>query len=275
MEKTHDRIENTEYRIQKPEAGMQKKRRRRGAVLPTVLFLFVLTFVVSCGGTSAVKEDEAFDAGKFMARAEKLMEDGEFDEARRILTEVKNRDKSRKYAPQAQLKIADSHVKEGDPEVGIEEYRRFLELYPDSQYASYAQYQIGMAYFTQIESPDRGSGAAQKALTEFLALKERYPRNPYREILELRIEKCRNIIADGEFIVGEFYYNKGSYQAALTRWEKLLKGFPGYKRADETLLLIGKAYKELKMEEKAKESFRRVIELYPSSRFASEAKKQL
>ncbi len=264
-------MEKAEGRSHKKEEKIQKKHRG----WPAVLLLLALFAVVSCGGKSAVKEDEAFDAEKFMAKAEKLMADGEFDEARRLLTEVKNRDASRKYAPQAQLKIADSHVKEGDPEVGIEEYRRFLEIYPESQYASYAQYQIGMAYYSQIESPDRGSGAAQKALTEFLLLKERYPRNPYREVLDLRIEKCRNVIADGEFIVGEFYFKKGSYQAALTRWERLLKAFPGYKRADETLLLIGKAYRELKMEEKAKESFQRLIELFPSSRFAPEAKKQL
>ncbi|MFA5354855.1 MAG: outer membrane protein assembly factor BamD [Thermodesulfovibrionales bacterium] len=240
-----------------------------------MLFLGISLLLGGCGGKTVVRDEGPFDAEKSMARAEQLLQDKEYDEARRLLIEIKNRDTSRKYSSQAQLKIADSHVQEGDPEVGIAEYKRFLEMYPEGQYASYAQYQIAMAYFTQIESPDRGSGAAEKALGEFLILKERYPRNPYREILDLRIEKCRNVIADGEFIVGEFYYRKGSYQAALNRWEKLLRSFPAYKKADETLLLIGQAYRNLKMEDKAREAFETLIRQFPSSPFVAEAKKQL
>ncbi|NTU43212.1 MAG: outer membrane protein assembly factor BamD [Nitrospirales bacterium] len=244
--------------------------------MPLLMLFFCLTLLLNgCGGKAVVKDEGPFDPEKAMSRAEKLIADKEYDEARRILVEVKNREESKKYAAQAQLKIADSHVQEGDPEVGIEDYRKFLELYPDSQYASFAQYQIAMAYFGQIEAPDRGSGAAEKALREFLVLKERYPRNPYREILDLRIEKCRNVMADGEFIVGAFYYKKGSYQSAIDRWEGLLGKFPVYKRADETLLLIGKAYKNLNMGDKARDAFRKLIESFPSSPFVSEAKKQL
>jgi outer membrane protein assembly factor BamD len=234
--------------------------------------LFVLT---SCGGGKAVKKEEGFDPVKYLSRADTLINDKEYEEARKVLLEVKNRDNTKKYAPQAQLKIAESYIKDGDIDIGIEEYRKFMELYPDNQYASYAQYQIGMAYFSQIESPDRGSGAAHKALQEFMRLKELYPRNPYREVLELRIEKCKNIIADGEFMVGEFYYKKESYNAAINRLEGLFKQFPDYKRGDEALILLAKAYKAAGINDKARDTFNKLIEKYPSSRFVSEAKKEL
>lgn len=234
--------------------------------------LFVLS---SCGGGKELKKSDVFDPEKYLSRADMLINDKEYEEARKLLLEVKNRDNTKKYAPQSQLKIAESYIRDGDIDIGVEEYRRFLELYPDNQYASYAQYQIGMAYFSQIESSDRGSGAAQKALQEFIRLKELYPRNPYREALELRIDKCRNIIADSEFIVSEFYYEKESYNAAVNRLEALLKQFPDYKRGDEALLLLARAYKAAKMDEKAKEAFNKLIEKYPSSKSASEAKKEV
>lgn len=235
---------------------------------------FLLFILTSCGGGKAVKE-EGFDPEKYLSRADRLIEDKEYEEARKLLLEVKNRDTTKKHAPRAQLKIAESYIRDGDIDIGIEEYRRFMELYPDNQYASYAQYQIGMAYFSQIESPDRGSGAALKALQEFMRLKELYPRNPYREVLELRIEKCRNVIADGEFMVGEFYYKKESYNAAINRLEGLLKQFPEYKKGDEAMILLARAYKLAKMDEKAKETFNKLIEKYPSSKLAQEAKKEL
>ncbi len=244
-------------------------------IMKNLIFLFIIvSLLLPACGKKALKKEEAFDAEKFLVNADKLIANKEYEEARKILVEVKNRDKSKKYAPIAHLKIADSYIKEEEIQPAIEEYRKFVELYPDNRFASYSQYQIAMAYFNQIESPDRGSGAAQKALKEFLLLKEQYPRNPFKETVELRIEKCRNIIADGEFLVGEFYYKKGSFNSAISRFKVLIEQYPEYKRNDEALLLIGKSYQGLKMKDKAAEFFRMLIEKYPTSRFAPEAKKR-
>lgn len=232
--------------------------------------LVMLTF--SCS-SKTVKKDEVFDPEKYLSNADKLASDKEYDEARKILLEVKNRDTTKKFTPVAQLRIAETYIKEGEPDLGIAEYRKFLEFYPDNQFASHAQYQIAMAYFSQIESADRGSGEAEKALKEFLRLKEAYPRNPYREVLDLRIEKCRTVIAEGELIVGEFYFKKESYDAAIRRLEGVLKKFPEYKRGDEVLMLLYKSYKALKKDDKVKETLDKMVEKFPSSKLTLEAKK--
>lgn len=234
--------------------------------------LLCICVLAGCG-KSEVKREEVYDSEQFLKKADGLTDKKEYEEARKILTEVKNRDMTKKYAPIAQLKIADTYIKDGDYDLGIAEYQRFLEYYPTDTYASYAQYQIAMAYYIQIESPDRGAGTAKRALAEFLRLKELYPRNPYREFAEMRIEKCKTIIADGELMIGQYYYKKDSYTAAVKRFEGLLKEYPDYKRGDETLFLIGKSYLELKNPEKANLAFYRLIEKFPSSSFAANARK--
>src|SRR5208337_1020875 len=118
--------------------------------LAVFILIIALTAALSGCGGKEVKKDEDFDPQKFLARAGKLIDDGDYDGARKVLLEVKNRDISKKYAPLAQLRIADSYIKDSDPDHGIEEYRKFLELYPDNQQASFAQYQIAMAYYSQI-----------------------------------------------------------------------------------------------------------------------------
>ncbi|RPI38564.1 MAG: outer membrane protein assembly factor BamD, partial [Nitrospiraceae bacterium] len=178
-------------------------------------------------------------------------------------------------APLAQLRIADSYVKEEEPELAVAEYRRFLEIYPDHRHAAYAQYQIAMVYFNQIESPERGYGGAAKALEEFERLKRNFPRNPYRDVVELRIEKCRNTMADYEFLVGEFYMKNGSYNAAINRFETLLKKFPDYKKEENVLLDLGITYRKSGDTEKAEPYLNRPIEKYPSSRLVTDAKKEL
>ena len=137
----------------------------------------------------------------------------------------------------AQLRIADSYTKEAEPDRAVEEYRKFLDIYPEHKYASYAQFQIAMIYFNQIEGPDRGYGGASKALEEFERLKRMFPRNPYRDIIAIRIEKCKNIIAEHEFLVGTFYYKKDSYSAAIKRFQGVLQKFPEFKKRPASFII--------------------------------------
>lgn len=248
-----------------------KRLRTFSMVLCTVL---ILTFLVVSCSKKEVRTDEAFDAEKSLAKGTELIEKKEYEEARRALLEVKNRDLTKKYAPFAQLKIADSYIKEEEYESGVGEYRRFLEIYPDHQNASYAQYQIAMAYFVQIESPERGYAAAAKAMAEFEKLKQMFPRNPYREMIDLRIEKCRNTMADYEFIVAEFYFKKSSYRAAVTRFQQLLTKFPDYKKEPLVLYRIAVCHKELGNMDKALEYYNRLVEKYPGDNVIKEAKKR-
>lgn len=230
--------------------------------------------IAACSGKKEVRPEGPFDAEKSLAFAGELIEKKEYEDARKILLEVKNRDLTKKYSPLAQLKIADSYAKDEDYDLAVAEYRKFLELYPDHKYASYAQYQIGMAYFAQIESPERGYGGAAKALEEFERLKQMFPRNPYWDVIDLRIERCKNIIADYEFLVAEFYYKKGSCNAALGRYAKVLSSFPGYKEEPVVIYHSAMCYKKLGDKGKAAEYLTLFMEKYPNNELAKEAQKE-
>lgn len=237
--------------------------------------MLIALLSLACSGKKVVKPDETFDPEKSIARASDLIENKEYEDARRILLEVKNRDLTKKYSPLAQLKTADSYVREEEYDLAAEEYKKFLEMYPDHKDASYAQYQIAMTYFVQIESPERGYGAAAKALEEFEKLKRMYPRNPYREMIELRIDKCKSTMADYEFAVAEFYFNKGSYQSALGRYKQVLAKFPDYKKEPRVLYQLALSYKKLGDKEKTAEFLNRLIEKYPDDKLAKQAQKEL
>jgi outer membrane protein assembly factor BamD len=240
------------------------------------LIIAALLFSFACSGKAPVQPSpEEFNAEASFEKANRLIDSKDYEAARALLLEVKNRDLTKKYAPLAQLRIADSHVKEGEPDLAVAEYRKFLEIYPDHRHASYAQYQIAMVYFNQIESPERGYGGAAKALEEFEKLKKDFPRNPYKDLIELRIEKCRNTIADYEFLVGEYYMKNSSYNAAIKRFEALLKKFPDYKKEENALLNLGISYRKVGDPEKAESYLKSLIEKYPNSRFSADAKKEL
>ncbi len=237
--------------------------------------LIILIALLSVGACSKKEVKPAvFEPKSAFVRATQLIEDEEFEEARELLTEIKHRDTLQKYAPLAQLKIADSFYREEEIELAVGEYRRFLRLYPENRYAPYAQYQIAMIYFGQIEAADRGYKAAEESMKEFKKLSELFPRNPYREIIPLRIQKCRNILAAHEHYVGEFYYKKGAYDAALGRLHTLLEVYHDYKRISEVYYLIARSYKELEQAERAEKYFLKTIENSTDAKIIKKAKKE-
>jgi outer membrane protein assembly factor BamD len=243
--------------------------------LLSTLLILLLCVLGSCSGKKTAKPEGPFDPKESFVYANKQIEKKDYASARATLLEIKNKDTSRKIAPLAQLKIADSYIREKEQERGIAEYKTFLEEYPDNQYAPYAQYQIAMVYFNEIEDPERGYGYAIKALEEFQKLKEMFPRNPYRDVLELRINQCRNTLAEYEFLVGRFYYKKGSYYAAVERFEGLLKDYPEYKGEAQILFYLGMSYKELGQNDRARDYLTRLIEKYPNNKIIKKAQKAL
>ncbi|MBV6342599.1 outer membrane protein assembly factor BamD, partial [Candidatus Magnetobacterium casense] len=207
--------------------------------------------------------------------AVKMIENKEYTEGRELLTEVINRDRTKTYAPLAQLKLAESYVKDDEVDLSIEEYRKFLSSYPDNRYAPNAQYQIAALTFSQIEGADRGYKAAESAIREFRKLAELYPRNPYRDVIELRLQKCRNVLAEHEFYVGKFYLKKESFKAALGRFNIILEKYGDFTAVDEVYYHMAMSYKGLKDKDKAREYFNKALEIVKEDKLRKEARKGL
>ncbi len=232
----------------------------------------VVLLLYSCS-KKAVRSD--FEPNREYKRALALIEDKKYEEARNILIEIKNRDSSTHYAPIAQFKIADSHLKEEEYDLAIDEYRRFIEQYPNNQSAFNAQYQIATIYYDQIEGADRGYQPARDALIEFNRLNKMYPRNPYREILPLRINKCKSVLAEHEFYVGKFYYRTGSYKAATGRFIDILKNYNTYEKTHEVYYFMGMSYKNLGQLRKAEEFFQKTLTASKNEKIFKKARKEL
>ena len=87
---------------------------------------------------------------------------------------------------------------------------------------------------------------------------EKFPLNP--------LESDRNIR------VGNYYWHKGKYQAALQRYERAAKYNPS---SAEAFFKVGEAEEKLKRTNEAKAAFTRVIQIDPNSKIAHDAKKKL
>jgi tetratricopeptide (TPR) repeat protein len=75
-----------------------------------------------------------------------------------------------------------------------------------------------------------------------------------------------------ELKVGGFYFKKGSYRAALRRFEEALKWNP---TLSEAYLRIGETQLKLRDSKLAKEAFQKYLEMEPESKDAASIKKRI
>lgn len=238
-----------------------------------LLFTLILILIACSKGKALKPEQGQFDSEKAFAKANSLLEKKDFEKARELFLEIKSRDETGRYAPMAQLRYADSYFNEKEMQPAIEQYRKFLESNPENKYSPYAQYQIGMAYFSQIADVERGSLSAKKALKEFEELKRLYPRNPYKSSVEMKIARCRELMAGYEFMVGEFYFKKEAWAGAIARLEGILKDFPDFRKEPEVLYMAALSYNSLGEKEKARQYMDLLASKYPDSSYFKEASK--
>ncbi len=238
-----------------------------------ILVPVTLALLFGCGGKGK-------DVKKIEGDPETLYKQGlvrfnkrDYSEALKIFEELKSIfPDSPPYTLWAELKVGDCHFLREEYVEAIAAYEEFKKIHPTHEEIPYVQFQIGMSYFNQLLSLDRDQTSTQRALSSFEYLVANYPPSLFTEKAKEKIGVCKKRLADHEFYIGNFYYKRGNFQAAASRFEGLLEKFPKDSDEDKTLYLLGKSYLELGRWEKAKVTFMKIVTEYPKSPHFKEAR---
>lgn len=247
----------------------------QGSYMKRFCFITIFFFIIAGCASSKKAEETPREPSILYKEAEEKLKKGSYEEAREALKKVMERDAEKSYSPIAQIRTGDSYYDEGRYDEAIDEYKRFLNLYPQNKYAGYVQYQIGMSHFRQIEGVDRGHEHLKEAMKEFEVFLKLYPRHQFIEEAKERLRRCKDMAAEYEFYVGKFYFKKGSYNAAASRFEDLIKRYPQSPWEAEALYHLGLSYIELGNIEKAKDCLTRLVKQYPNYKYKKDAEKTL
>src|SRR6266852_2359217 len=145
------------------------------------------------------------------------------------------------YLAKAKLSIADSFFKESgkaNMTQAIQAYKDFVIFFPFMKEAAYAQLQVAMAHYKQMEKPDRDRSEARAAEDEFQTFLQKYPNDPLVPHAEQHLRDVQEILAEGDYRIGYYYYVKGSYRAAAGRLITVSNRYPLYSRSDRALWML-------------------------------------
>lgn len=247
-----------------------------------ILILILLPVLVHLAGCSGKRREDPI----LLLSAEEALEIGtelltlkKYYKAERHLTHAFEVEPNSRSGREALLLAADALFLRGGSDSFIRceaKYRDFLNRFPTSERADYAQFQVANCLAKRVEKPDRDQKVTCKALEAYEELLRLYPTSSHVPEVRQKIVEVSDLLAAHELAVASFYmrYGRGGLCfAAIKRLEYLQQEFPSFSKMDAALLYLGKAYEKCRRKDDADATFQELRTRYPDSRYLEEADK--
>jgi len=183
------------------------------------------------------------------------------------------------YLAKAKLGIADSFYNEGGSAnltQAVQAYTDFGIFFPMLlPEAPYAQLQVAMTHYKQLEKPDRDRTQARAAEDAFQTFLAKYPNDPLAGKAEQHLREVQELLAEGDFRIGYYYYVKEDKKAAESRLRAIVNRYPLYSKSDRALWMLANIWDTTEKKEIANTYYARLVRNYPLSPLVPEAKNRL
>lgn len=198
--------------------------------------------------------------------ASKYAEDERYEEAIVQFTQVKNKFPYSKLATEAELRIADIQYERETYIEAQTAYEVFKELHPKHPRSDYVTFRLGMSLFNQLPSTiDRDLSLAERSILYFKEVERSYPSSEYVAPAKEHHQKAREMLAEKELYIGDFYSHRDMHESALTRYEDLLRSYPETKLVPKALAAASKSALAMADKRRAAFYYQQLKEKYPDS----------
>lgn len=226
--------------------------------------------------TKETEEDPYATAADIYGQASRALKTGNYEEAIKQFETLEARYPFGPYAEQSKLEAAYAYYKYGEQESAVATVERYLQLHPRGENVDYALYLKGLAnlkrgasltdeYVKERDPSRRDQGALQEAFNAFSDLVRRFPSSKYVEDSQKRLLELRNLMAEHELYVAQYYMKRGAWLSAANRAQGLIERYQGAPSMPEALKIMVEAYTRLGLTDLAADA-RKVLELnYPEA----------
>lgn len=218
------------------------------------------------------------------AKAHGDLENSDYSAATKAYQRLIARFPSGEYNEQAQLELAYAQYKDNQPDDAYSTINRFIKTYPTNRHVDYAYYLRGLVNFGRtsgiIERYISRSGAESrrdqgynlKSFDDFTELTRRFPDSAYAADARQRMIYLRNVLAQYEINVAEFYLRNKAYVASADRAQYVVEHYQQAPQVGDALAILSRSYLSLDQKKQADE-VRKVLALnYPDHPYLTDPK---
>ena len=244
--------------------------------LAVIAALFLATLISGCGLLPEVKDETVgWSANKLYTTAKESMNEGAYEQAIKYYEKLESRYPYGRFAQQAQIDIAYSYWKSGEPASALAACDRFIKLHPNHPNVDYVYYLRGLINFnedlgllailSQQDMTERDPKGARESFDAFRELITRFPDSKYTPDATLRMKYLVNALAQLEVHVARYYMKRSAYLAAVNRAQYAVKSYPDVPATEEALFIMVKAYDQLGMNDLRDDAERVMRKNFPNS----------
>lgn len=217
-------------------------------------------------------------------KAHASLESGDYAAASRAYQRLIARFPSGDYNEQAQLDLAYSQYKDNQPDDALSTINRFIKTYPTQKHVDYAYYLRGLINFGRtsgfVERLTKSSGGQSRrdqaynlqSFDDFAELSRRFPDSAYTADARQRMIYLRNLLAQYEINVAEFYLRNKAYIAAADRSQYVIEHYQQAPQTGDALAILTRSYLALDRKDLASQT-REVLALnYPNHPYLTDPK---
>jgi outer membrane protein assembly factor BamD len=234
-----------------------------------LLIIFVLIAAVSAC-SKWKKDDEENNPYKGMTAeqlyiaAQKSLKKEQYTTAAKELEAIESMYPFSDYTENSQKELIYAYYKDEDFPSSAATAERFIHLYPRAKNVDYAYYMKGLANFQQIrglyakvlpmDESWRDPGTQSQAYIDFATLIQKFPNSKYKANALQRMIYLRNMFAQHELNISQYYFKRKMYVAAIERAGYLVKNYPQAPSAQRALVIMYESNKALGLDKAAEDA---------------------
>lgn len=195
------------------------------------------------------------------------LEAGRMSEAARKFSAVDRQHPYSEHARKAMVMSAFANYRNGEYEEAINTGKRYVQLYPSTDDAAYAQYIVGLSYFRQIRDVTQDQKEARQTYEVMQELIERWPDSEYVDDARTKLEFARDQMAGKEMQVGRYYLERREYIAAAKRFRNVVEVYSNTRHVEEALARLTETYYAMGLASEAQTAAAVLGHNYPESQW--------
>lgn len=208
------------------------------------IFGAMLLALAACGDSAPRLDEniEAYSAQEIYERGEFELSRGRGDDAAAFFGEIERLYPYSEWAKRALIMQAYAFHTDRDYPNSRASAQRYIDFYPASEDAAYAQYLLALSYYDQIDEVGRDQGLTFQALQALRAVIERYPDSEYAASAVLKFDLAFDHLAAKEMEIGRYYLKRKNYAPAANRFRVVVEDFQTTSHTPEALYRLVEAY---------------------------------
>ena len=235
----------------------------------TTIFSFIIFLVFISCSTSKDKELDYVERDINVIYDSALISllNDDYEKASMEFDEVERQHPYSRWAKKAVIMSSYASYKDKDYIKAEANLKRFLSLYPASNFAAYAQYLLGMSYYDQIIDVTRDQTMVLAALDTFKLIMDRYPKSDFAKDAYFKIIYLENNLAAKELDVAMTYISLKKYISAVRRFKNIVNKYQTTTYVPEALHRLVEIYLILGVKDEAIVNARVLGYNFPKSRW--------